>query len=139
MGCDIHGFVQVRYGDSEWFSDGEIEDGRNYRLFAALAGVRNGFGFAGIYSHDPLTPIAEPRGIPDDFVYDENENDMGDHSFSWLHLSEIVAWTGWDMCLSDDPATPLRERCNAFWKWIEWQQARHGKNADLRIVFGFDS
>jgi hypothetical protein len=139
MGCDIHGLSQIRYGDSEWFDCDTIEDGRNYRLFAALAGVRNGFGFAGIATHEPIIPIAEPRGLPEDFVNDEDEHCMGDHSFSWLHMSEIVSWPGWGMCLSDAPETPLRERCQAFWKWVEWQQVRHGKNSDIRIVFGFDS
>lgn len=35
--------------------------GRNYRLFAVLAGVRNDYG---------IEPIAEPRGVPDDVSKD---------------------------------------------------------------------
>jgi len=74
MGCDIHMYVEKKnlesggwefapageespgtrsYGDTlycDWYS------GRNYELFAILAGVRNSSG---------LTPISEPRGLPD--------------------------------------------------------------------------
>jgi hypothetical protein len=39
---------------------------RNYDLFAMLAGVRNGRGFAGIKTGDGFIPISEPRGWPAD-------------------------------------------------------------------------
>jgi hypothetical protein len=29
-----------------------------------LADVRNGLGFAGVKTHNPLTPISKPRGVP---------------------------------------------------------------------------
>lgn len=40
--------------------------GRNYNLFAILADVHNGYGFAGCDTGDPFVPIAPPRGLPDD-------------------------------------------------------------------------
>lgn len=39
---------------------------RNYDLFAMLAGVRNGRGFAGVVTGAGFNPISEPRGLPDD-------------------------------------------------------------------------
>ena len=44
----------------EWFGD------RNYDLFAMLANLRNGVGFAGRRRGEVLDPIDEPRGIPED-------------------------------------------------------------------------
>lgn len=116
MGTDIHGVLQSRYSsESGWWTRCEMERGRNYSLFAALANVRNGYGFAGVPTHTPITPIAEPRGWPDDFDlksvrgripgvdWDEEEEELwlGDHSFSWLTLEEVIGWDGWDKPLSE--------------------------------------
>lgn len=106
MGTDIHGILQSRWSsDSNWFDECEIEDDRNYRLFAALAGVRNGYGFAGVYRHEPLEPIAGDRGIPDDFKMSDETHGyrktwMGDHSYTWMTLDEIINWDGWDKKLA---------------------------------------
>jgi hypothetical protein len=72
-------------------------DDRNYQLFAALADVRNGVGFAGVLTGNKVTPIAEPRGIPTDLspelqkIWDEG----GDHTPTWLMLYEVLAYD-WD-------------------------------------------
>lgn len=87
--------------------------GRNYRLFAMLADVRNGRGFAGVQTGDGFTPIAQPKGWPTDpgpevaaFIaasradvcYPVPDGDVypGDHTPSWLTLRELDAydWTG---------------------------------------------
>ena len=39
---------------------------RNYDLFAILANVRNGYGFAGCYTGEEFNPIDECKGLPDD-------------------------------------------------------------------------
>jgi len=89
-----------------WYS------GRNYVLFGVLADVRNGVGFAGIDTGNAVTPISLPRGFPDDMSegarallgdnrYDDDGDDslddiwLGDHSFSWLTLDELLAYD-WD-------------------------------------------
>lgn len=135
MGTDIHGVVQQRFKPSrfdpfgkehditpaqiefskKWHTVCEVEDSRNYRLFAALADVRNGYGFAGVPTHVPIRPIAEPRGLPDDFDAKEAVRFLpqymgedaydpvwitGDHSQTWLSLEEIVNWDGWDQDLN---------------------------------------
>lgn len=67
MGTDIHMIVQRKDGYGRWRECGIPGFGaRSYSLFAALANVRNGFGFAGVYTHEPIKPIAEPRGLPTD-------------------------------------------------------------------------
>lgn len=57
MGCDIHLHQEVKIG-GEWHHYREQSVSRNYALFAKMAGVRN-YGLT-------VTPIDEPRGIPDD-------------------------------------------------------------------------
>ena len=44
----------------------ETLGGRCYMFFAIIAGIRNGFGFAGTPTHTPLEPIQEDRGYPED-------------------------------------------------------------------------
>lgn len=127
MGCDIHTRAEWGYKDKEgvthWVMIDEpvfesayyTEDrpvqrfntpycvepytGRNYRLFAFLADVRNGRGFAGVDTGDRVEPIAEPRGVPADASegwakYVEGWG--GDlHSTSWFTLAELKA-ADWD-------------------------------------------
>lgn len=117
MGTDIHGRLQRRYyPEAPYTDEGPIEDDRNYRVFAMLAGVRNGVGFAGVKTHEPLVPISEPRGLPADLelvdgdsiklaVWQGDESIeitewIGDHSHSWLTLTEIDNWEGWSKSLA---------------------------------------
>jgi hypothetical protein len=118
MGTDIHGRVQRRWSPEAKYEDvGGIEDDRNYLVFAMLAGVRNGVGFAGVKTHEPLVPVSEPRGLPDDLdIIDEDSVVvpawidgnrkidahywLGDHSHSWLTLKEIADWAGWGKSLA---------------------------------------
>lgn len=118
MGTDIHCFVEkFNYEEDKWeqvtgfisdmyepnrnyFSEDRFKDatspidGRNYNLFAMLADVRNGFGFAGVDTGDRIEPISYPKGLPEDIseeVLKEAEEVMIDsHSHSWLTLREIL-------------------------------------------------
>lgn len=147
MGCDIHPEVQVRRG-GKWEivplseSPGKADrhggfwpllKNRNYPLFSALAGVRGG-----------LEPIADPRGIPPDnhvlpgargYQNDQDDPRYGDHSFSWLSLTELLAY--------DWAAVPVDEIGEAFpgdvLPWIKSLVPTGGTTDDVRLVFGFDS
>lgn len=115
MGTDIHGVFQKRIGksevgggDSTWeLIQSRYEEGRHYQLFAALADVRNGYGFAGVPTGDAIEPISEPRGFPadiadritDDYIvtpwkdsWGDNQKWLGDHSHSWLSGEEMLYW-----------------------------------------------
>lgn len=152
MGTDIHYLFQKKDSVGEWedldldqgfhknpetgeYEDGEYYINRHYLLFAALAGVRNGFGFAGVYRHEPLDPIAEGRGIPEDMKPKMDDNDyiekeykssylqdcveptfwLGDHSHTWATGSEILAWF--------DNASQIEEvgiiTVEDYWKFID--------------------
>jgi hypothetical protein len=92
MGTDFHLKFQRKYND-KWE---KIEvpaclypDERNYLLFAFLAGVRNGKGFAGVHIFDPIKPNFEGRGLPKDFFLEKGEF-LGDHSFTHATVAEIL-------------------------------------------------
>jgi hypothetical protein len=128
MGADIHMFAEVRLADGTWAKVGDVfdnqyydpkretktfEDGyvmnapktdepyqsRNYRLFAILGDVRNGYGFAGIITHKPIKPFFAKRGIPTDASQEYIEEitgwDADAHSASYATLAELKA-APWD-------------------------------------------
>lgn len=77
MGTDIHAIVQRREGDHWTNVDMTWPDRpswdhpllrRSYNAFAILGDVRNGTGFAGIYTSDGFDPISSDRGFPSDFT-----------------------------------------------------------------------
>ena len=113
MGCDIHLFVEARKSENDpwesqdvWtkdeFTEGQLtvdrEDAwysdRCYSLFAILADVRNGFGFAGIPTGNPVIPISQPRGLPSDcnnLVKQEHSSwGLNAHSESYLSVRELL-------------------------------------------------
>lgn len=124
MGCDIHIYVERRGGDrwistDAWYDGpdqpgrrtvykwgpgftreaGPIYSSRNYDLFAILAGVRNGRGFAGCDTGDGFAPISLPRGVPKDaspeYFHEVERWGNDGHSHSYLTVGEIMAydWT----------------------------------------------
>ena len=117
MGCDIHLSVERKNpntGKWEWVNpegiapQDEFEKehgywswygGRNYGLFAILANVRNGFGFAGVDTGDGYKPIAMPRGVPEDasgeYLAEVERWGVDGHSHSYFTLQELLDydWT----------------------------------------------
>lgn len=99
MGTDIHPYAEVRVNGKWVKAEVNIPNERNYWAFAVLAGVRNGVGFAGCDTGNEVLPISEPRGLPNDTAIKSNEVDyddpgavwLGDHSFSHVLLSELLA------------------------------------------------
>jgi hypothetical protein len=147
MGCDIHLNVERKVGDRWiyvpqatlqemgwpqpegmddweydsqdylWFRDQHIvlPDYRNYYTFGMLAGVRQKIG---------VVPIDQPRGLPDDCTWKSKEN-VGDHSFSWLMLEEVINHT------------EVHEWAQEFVDIAK--QIREMIPGEARYVFGFDS
>lgn len=82
-------YVEPGKRRDEWYSD------RNYTVFGVLANVRNGSGFAGVDTGDPLPIIAEPRGLPDDMSEQCAKwfvDHGGDHTDSHVTLEEVLAY-----------------------------------------------
>ncbi len=95
---DLDAYSIINYA-TRWYDD------RNYDLFGMLANVRNGSGFAGIPMGDGFVPICEPKGWPKDLSRElkhilktdcphhvEGDVFPGDHSASWLSLTELNAY-----------------------------------------------
>ena len=110
MGTDVHAVFQKKVAAKDGTTNWECvqtkwEQNRHYQLFAVLAGVRNGFGFAGVITGEAVTPISEPRGIPVDSgiggdgciatPWEDRWGDayvwLGTHSHSWLTSTEMLA------------------------------------------------
>jgi hypothetical protein len=88
MGCDIHMIGECKL-KGIWRAvfdpgNGPFED-RSYRLFGFLANVRNYSG---------VTPISEPRGLPEDISDTSSEYfarwGCDIHSCSWLMVKELL-------------------------------------------------
>jgi len=82
MGCDIHGFWEVKDHTGNWMAIDTINPGRNYDWFGIIAGVRGG----------PDIGTAH-RGVPDDAsgAYRDMVDAWGVdlHSHTWLSPSEV--------------------------------------------------
>lgn len=140
MGCDIHMYVEKLVSGKwtaadKWERDPEddnrlsvpygrgIYGGRNYNLFAILANVRNGRGFAGLDTGDGFNPIALPKGLPDDVSPEIKECaerwGVDGHSHSFFTVAELLAydWT---------QHTKLRGVVNGveYIEWSSWRRAR---------------
>ena len=115
MGCDIHCYAEVKK-DKKWEKVGAIFKneytypgaekvvdeplhGRNYDLFAILANVRNGHGFAGCVTGEGFNIISEPKGLPKDASKEIKKiaKEWGEdgHSHSWLTVKELEGFD-WD-------------------------------------------
>jgi len=158
MGTDIHLRVQFKNSKDHWeFVESKIPskydgtqepeewyDTRNYRVFAILANVRNGYGFAGIPYSRPLNFISEPKGLPKDL---ENEEffDML-HSCSWLSLKELLEFN-WEQTMqffADGVTQTYAEVSHGFYsqfipRLVNFAITQGIDIDNVRIVFGFDS
>lgn len=147
MGCDIHLYVEKRVNPShDWesadkwttekgatrptvdYGDHFYND-RCYSLFAMLADVRNGHGFAGIKTGEGFVPIAIPRGLPQDvspnLAAECKDYGVDGHSHSYLTLEELLAydWTQESMLLGHLHGYDYRE-------WNRWARKRgHSPNS----------
>ena len=156
MGTDIHMLGEYKHWMTNvWtpFTLPEELQGRNYAFFAHLADVRNGFGFAGVYRHEPVKPLTSDRGFPEDMSEFARawatEQDMGlaekllpygpgDHSAGYATLRELE---GHDWEQGAD-ATTIATQLITFLMY--WQPPDHLIGYDnpkdyVRILFSFDS
>jgi len=151
MGCDIHTLAQHKT-EAGWEDiDFAPFDWRDYGLFAFLAGVRN---------YSAVTPISEPRGLPDDMPTPSDDDwdrwcDL--HSTSWLTVEELLTFN-YDEVVEDrryirkEPSGMLNGAATCepgqgkFQTWREFLGNTYFEDLEKlkvlgadRIVFGFDS
>lgn len=121
--------------------------GRNYDLFAILADVRNGRGFAGVKTGDGFNVIAEPRGVPADaspeFAWEVERNDGDGHSHSWFTVRELLDYD-WEQTthLEGDvgPSGYLKfKETGAPHEWCGWVSGpsiKHVSNEEMEALVG---
>lgn len=91
MGCDMHGFVEVKDGAC-WKAKIDVgkDVGRNYDIFGLLFGVRN------VVRFKPVAPDRDiPRDASDEYLTLYGRWVADAHSMSWITLQEIEA-IDWD-------------------------------------------
>lgn len=83
MGCDIHGYLEIK-AESGWHPLKPIPRDRSYDSFGVLFGVRNYVG---------AIPIAPERGLPNDISRkvkkESDEWDSDGHSHTWLSVADV--------------------------------------------------
>lgn len=145
MGCDIHMWAEVKKSpEQKWKAVKKyFYDGRNYDLFAILADVRNGRGFAGCDTGDGFNPINEPRGIPEDasdfYKKQVEEWDVDGHSHSWFTLAELKAfdWTqttkhrGW-VDVEQFKVFQAKGKPESWSGMVEGGMVKHISNAEMK-------
>lgn len=163
MGCDVHFYVEVKK-DGAWQSadrwknqadagenayydvdyDERFYTSRNYNLFAILADVRNGYGFAGITTGEGFKPIDEPRGVPNDASNEYKaivkQWDGDGHSHSYFTVAELLAydWTQ-KTKFQDGTSYEYKDCVGGFLTETLPQLEKLGRPEDVRIVFFFDN
>ena len=141
MGCNSHltievrGLIEHRPDNWEmWASD--VEECRDYRLYAAMAGVRIGAS--------NIVPVAEPRGLPAD-ASEESENwhhDHSEHSETWLTVEEFHEAVRLAQQISDVKEStiiyPIAKEWAAIGKVLDVLEEVWGVG-NVRLVVGFDN
>ena len=125
MGCDIHGWVEVRV-EGKWVALKELKSrNRNYARFAALASVRG----------EGLLPKGFPEDASDTAKYHHTYWDLDVHSASFLPLEEATQIFLKTCYRPDDyqKGWPL----SAFFS-VENDDGEIS-DEDLRLVFWFDN
>lgn len=138
MGCDIHGFIEVRIGDKWVFVRSNVfNNPRDYQYFGALAGVR----------FKDVVPIQVGRGLPADVDVSGSGTSTnpdewdGDHSHGWVNILDIDEWLG-EPFPSSDPGitkweTPYIRELRGLMMGIA--EDFSVTDEDVRYVFWFDS
>jgi hypothetical protein len=115
-----------------------------------------------VRNYSKVPPISEHRGLPADLDYEREDIDrlLGEHSFSWLSLSELLEFdydayfenqrtteikSGWrdhsaDAGVGNGRSTTLREFLGPdFFRDLEIMRKLDTNPQNVRVVFGFDS
>jgi hypothetical protein len=128
MGCDIHSYTEKKTEQGYESVDFAPFDWRSYGMYAFLAGVRNYSG---------ITPIAEPRDLPDDVssaVKQHAEDWNGDgHTHSWLSVKELTEFD-YDQMMEDRRVTKqISANC---WSGAQTCEAGEGTTQTYREFLG---
>ena len=83
MGCDIHGFWEVKDHTGNWMAIDTINPQRNYIWFGIIAGVRGGPDIGTAQRGIPENPSGAYKDMMDEWGVDL-------HSSTWLTRAEVL-------------------------------------------------
>lgn len=131
MGCDIHAMIECKDEYGFWNNCGDPCIGRDYELFAVLAGVRNdGYG---------VKPIAELRGVDEGscgpFRAWVERWDADAHSASWVTLAEMKAYD-LEQEINDSHLVLRRDEAGRITRTCAATTGKHLGEVGKRKVFG---
>ena len=140
MGCDIHGFFEVRRKESkQWEVYDRVGLGvRNYQLFWLIAGVREGQG----------KPVNLPKGIPKDAseIVKSEVKALGrdGHNHTWLTTKEMKrAYDEFDKIEKAGKSAWLHYGIDSvvydIYSYNDWWLEEHPEYDDVRGIFWFDN
>lgn len=168
MGCDIHAYSEYYdmatgkwvladpvtanpdYDPDDEYSgepfevkwEDRIFDDRNYNLFAILADVRNGRGFAGVETGEGFNPIAPCKGLPfdlsDEVLIAAERWGVDGHSHTYYTLLELLSYDWNQQTVEYGIVDPMNYAAFvAYGKPFGWSggvsgpQVRHVENAEM--------
>lgn len=102
---DLTRYIEPGKVRDQWYSD------RNYVVFAVLGNVRNGHGFAGVYTHEPLPHLSDRAGFPDDITAESLawfDCRGGDHSDTHVMLRDVLRFD-WSQPIRSGGVVTLEE------------------------------
>lgn len=132
MGCDIHGFLQLKFDEKFWLN--KIDLGyllnRNYTLFGALSNVRN---------HDNITGKVATDGFPDNpciFNYDSNYY----HSVGWFTFDDLnnFNWSQYINFYDTDLWNSCGNSINDLYSIMKYFVDNYGKE-NVRCIIWYDN
>lgn len=144
MATSINMHTEIKI-NGEWHHYGNPSLGNPSRLFAKMAGVQ-------IEDEADITPIAEPRGLPDDVSVitqlDADHSNDYSHSHSYLNATEIAELETWfkedhmkknPEVLVFNPETLWGFLLGNSWgSFTLYKENRREGLEDIRFVFWFD-
>lgn len=95
-------YVEPGKTRESWYGD------RNYLVFAVLGDVRNGYGFAGVKTFNPVEPITRGRGLPEGVTDEALACLSHEHSTSWCTLEEVLTYD-WHQPMWEEGWCDLKE------------------------------
>lgn len=133
MGCNSHLTIEVRgrwkHAPADWETWAlDIPEGRHYRLYEAMAGVRG----------EEKNAVVKPRGIPTDAdrgtKYWIQRSDGDGHTHSWLYPDEFRK----AMVKANESGDGNGDEWEAVAATLDVLEKIYGKN-NARLVFFFDN
>lgn len=134
MGTDIHLYIEKKDIDDQWeevkIDERLMPDDRSYLLFYFLAGIR--------YSDFEIEAQFPARGIPYDSSALKDDLYLGEHSFTYAYLHELLAldWkkAGLENCYFLNFFKNILTRLISG--YVDYSPEQHN---NIRITMGFDS